>query len=681
MVPNLSLSKPKVIIEDKQYKILNQIGEGGFAFVYRVEPCTPLGGITSAVSAVVTGNTNMSGSANGSQKVFFAVKKMICQTPEQLKEAQKEIRLLKEIQHPNVLPLLGSTITRNDKKHFEEVLLLLPLYVGSVQGIIDKGAMAIAAVGASGSTSSGRPSMSAPTSCVSHCGFEDALDVVKIIRHSVSGLMAVHEAGYRHGDFKPANILLKADMTAVITDFGSASKLRVEVNNRHDALAIQEEAALFTTAPFRAPELFNTPNKCVIDGKSDVWSCGCVLYAMFFSRTPFESASEGFSPLAVNAGHYQIPEGHPWPSDYIDSIANCLKVDLAERFTIEELMLALKRLSSPPSDLSFQPKASASTSEKTTTHPHSPSSSRAQPSSPSSLATKKSNVATTHTDNNNSNNNNSNNKSNIQPFNADFSSAFPAPPPPSEPTPLFEANFANHFDVPPPSIDPQAATGETTKVSCEDDFEFGDFETANTTTTATATVTATSSGKKNVDESAFVNVNANSNANESVDEDMEAKARELTSQIMKEAFTPSDVIKEDLVYVMRPRGFPKTMVRKKVSIVLTASGLIVRKITDGKDERKVHYMLCTRSPISLTASDSTVVGNNGLILQGMTPLSFFSDHAGEGRISEGNEGDGGVSNGNASGGFTQSRFQIAFENKDILNSWMDAIDQLRESMI
>ncbi len=93
-------------------------------------------------------------------------------------------------------------------------------------------------------------------------------------------------------DFKPANILLGKNLEAVLTDFGSAAPLRISVESRMEAMRVQDEAAVNTTASYRSPELFNTPSHCELDGRCDVWSFGCSMYAMFFSRTPFETQLE-----------------------------------------------------------------------------------------------------------------------------------------------------------------------------------------------------------------------------------------------------------------------------------------------------------------------------------------------------------------------------------------------------
>lgn len=302
-----TLLKPAIIVSGKKYKIVSQIGEGAFGYVYQVKS-----------------------THSEDRNETYALKKMICQTTEQLDEAKREIDVMLKVQHSNVLPLISFSYLKN-KKGQDEVYLLMPLYHASVQSIIDDGF--------------GYP----------HCSFADGLDVVKILRHCAEGLQALHKAGYRHGDFKPANILISESYHAVLTDFGSILPLERIVTNRGEALEVQDHASSHSTASYRAPELFDTPTQCFIDGKADIWAFGCTMYNLFYSRTPFESAAEGLSTLSVIAGQYHIPEDNIWPSDYLELIQSCLTVDPAQRIDITTLQLKLKRICSPPLDLHHVP--------------------------------------------------------------------------------------------------------------------------------------------------------------------------------------------------------------------------------------------------------------------------------------------------------------------------------------
>ena len=202
----MNFLKPKYEIGGKKYVVVKQIGEGAYAFVYRVK------------------------AFGFGEQPMHALKKLICQTEEQLEEAKKEMRLLSEINHPNVLHLIGSEMKEN-KKEQTEALLLMPLYDMTVQDIIDKGP------GYPGSALSSEPHR-----------------LLRICHAFCSGLQAIHSYGFRHCDFKPANVLMRrhpsgsGDEEVVITDLGSACPLTVDVTSRAEALV---RALPFVCPPYR----------------------------------------------------------------------------------------------------------------------------------------------------------------------------------------------------------------------------------------------------------------------------------------------------------------------------------------------------------------------------------------------------------------------------------------------
>ena len=80
----------------------------------------------------------------------------------------------------------------------------------------------------------------------------------------------------------------RAGSVPQIMDFGSVAVARVSIRNRRDALMLQESAAEFSTMPYRAPELFDVPSTADVDERTDVWSLGCLLFAMMYGYSPFE---------------------------------------------------------------------------------------------------------------------------------------------------------------------------------------------------------------------------------------------------------------------------------------------------------------------------------------------------------------------------------------------------------
>lgn len=79
---------------------------------------------------------------------------------------------------------------------------------------------------------------------------------------------------------------------------------------------------------------------------------------MLFSRTPFESAMEGLSTLSVMSGHFVVPEGHPWPLEFIDVVHRCLEVEPTMRLSDDQLRVQVSRLITAPTDLNFKAVAS-----------------------------------------------------------------------------------------------------------------------------------------------------------------------------------------------------------------------------------------------------------------------------------------------------------------------------------
>lgn len=130
--------------------------------------------------------------------------------------------------------------------------------------------------------------------------------------------------------------------TAVLMDFGSTIKARVMISSRRDALAHQDLAAQRTSMPYRAPELFDVATETTIDESVDIWSLGCLLYALAYLHSPFETpavaAQGGSLALAVANGAYKFPAEDPYSSGVRDLITMCLQREPSARPRIGELI-------------------------------------------------------------------------------------------------------------------------------------------------------------------------------------------------------------------------------------------------------------------------------------------------------------------------------------------------------
>jgi serine/threonine kinase 16 len=97
-------------------------------------------------------------------------------------------------------------------------------------------------------------------------------------------------------------------------DLGSLAPSPTPITSRALALQVQDQAAEHSTMPYRAPELFDVKTGTVIDGKVDIWSLGCTLYACLVGKSPFEARSEetgGSLSLCVLGGDWRFPDEGP----------------------------------------------------------------------------------------------------------------------------------------------------------------------------------------------------------------------------------------------------------------------------------------------------------------------------------------------------------------------------------
>ena len=124
-------------------------------------------------------------------------------------------------------------------------------------------------------------------------------EVVRLGRQIALALDYAHRQGVIHLDIKPGNILLH-EGHAVIADFGIA---RAMSSARDDALA--RTLPLLGTPSYMSPEQAGgVPD---IDGRSDVYSLGCVLYEMVVGDRPYPSGTS----TAVLVGKHRRPPVDP----------------------------------------------------------------------------------------------------------------------------------------------------------------------------------------------------------------------------------------------------------------------------------------------------------------------------------------------------------------------------------
>jgi serine/threonine protein kinase/WD40 repeat protein/tetratricopeptide (TPR) repeat protein len=106
-------------------------------------------------------------------------------------------------------------------------------------------------------------------------------EVARLGAQVADGLAYAHAQGVLHRDVKPANLLLDAQGTLWITDFGLAKA--------EDSDAITEAGDVIGTLRYMAPERFDGQS----DARSDVYGLGATLYEMLALRPAFEDLDRG----------------------------------------------------------------------------------------------------------------------------------------------------------------------------------------------------------------------------------------------------------------------------------------------------------------------------------------------------------------------------------------------------
>src|SRR3712207_2804182 len=99
-------------------------------------------------------------------------------------------------------------------------------------------------------------------------------------------LGAAHACGIVHRDIKPQNILIDEEGTAKVTDFGIARSLTEE--------GLTAEGRVLGTTDYVSPE---QALGHAVDGRSDVYSLGVVLFEMLAGDVPFHRSEEHTSEL------------------------------------------------------------------------------------------------------------------------------------------------------------------------------------------------------------------------------------------------------------------------------------------------------------------------------------------------------------------------------------------------
>src|ERR1017187_4376747 len=146
---------------------------------------------------------------------------------------------------------------------------------------------------------------------------------LSIARQIAEGLAAAHSKGMVHRDIKPENILMARDVAAwlpKIADFGI-------VATKESSTAYTRTGGTLLTMAYAAPEQWRGPPAASLDGRTDLYALGCLLYEMLTGQTPFQA--ENYESWARQ--HQTTPPQPP----------SILRPDLANWQGLDALVLRL----------------------------------------------------------------------------------------------------------------------------------------------------------------------------------------------------------------------------------------------------------------------------------------------------------------------------------------------------
>lgn len=162
----------------------------------------------------------------------------------------------------------------------------------------------------------------------------------------LSCIEVIHAEDIVHSDLKPANFL-SVNGTLKLIDFGIANaiqsdKTSVTRDSQIGTLNYMSPEAILDTQPAGSEDDDDAKPRIKIGTKSDVWSLGCILYSMVYSKTPFHHLSNQLTKIQAIINPrilIKFPDNPSFVNRHlIDVLQKCLTRDPKSRPSVHDLL-------------------------------------------------------------------------------------------------------------------------------------------------------------------------------------------------------------------------------------------------------------------------------------------------------------------------------------------------------
>jgi serine/threonine protein kinase len=251
---------------EEMFQLLEKLGEGSYGSVHK--------GLHISSGTIV------------------AIK--IVQINNEIQSLKKEISILKECRHPNIVGYIGSYIKKGN-------LWLIMEYcsAGSVADLIKVTKKTL-----------------------------DEVQIASVCQAVLRGLEYLHDTKKIHRDIKAGNVLLDHKGVAKLADFGVSAQL---------ANTLSKKDTVIGTPYWMSPEVIA---RSLYNKKTDIWSLGITAIEMAEGEPPYSHIHPVRAMFVIQKNPARtLTEPHKWSNEFNDFVKKCLTIDPKQRPTSKELLI------------------------------------------------------------------------------------------------------------------------------------------------------------------------------------------------------------------------------------------------------------------------------------------------------------------------------------------------------